>query len=132
MKGALALEYVVRLIILLVFTAVMIGIIFYFSDEIKFQVGRLFKEETVVKTQEIERDSFSTSQVRNYIKSCWLMTGEHYDEDVYCYILKGDLTGVDEAALGVEGVTVEVNADFSKGILMIKFEDIGDKILVEN
>ncbi|MFB6088220.1 MAG: hypothetical protein ABEK36_00395 [Candidatus Aenigmatarchaeota archaeon] len=141
-KGAaMSLEYVVKVIILLVVSVVIIGIMSGFSEDLESRVSTLFfgeDEGGSVKTEEVMSDSFSTNQIRNYAKSCWRKTGSSYQEDVICYILKGSMSSVNKNQLRnsfqkMDGMTVELNNfNPNSNIAMIKFKDIGDKIIIEN
>lgn len=136
-KGAaLSLEYVVKVLILTVVAVVIIGIITTFSSDIQLNIKKLFfedEESKRVKTEAIT-STFTTTQVKNYIKSCWRKTGEDYQEDVICYILKGDLSPVDKTSLrNVDDINVEVgNFNPDSGVATIKFIDIGNKVIVES
>ena len=132
MKG-LALEYVVKLVILLVVALVVINLILYFSNEIKPIIHPMDKGE--VKTEIIEAKSFSTSQVATYVRACWEKTGPTYDKDEVCYILKGDTTSVDKELLKnlVKDIAiVKDDLNLSKNIIVIKYVFFGHKVVVEN
>ena len=134
MKG-LALESVMQWIILLVVAGVVISLVLYFNDEIKMYVENWFKEKPV-KAEIIEANQFSTSQVMTYMRACWDRTGERFKEGVICYILKGSVSNVDSALLTnavSEPASVDINKfDPSKNVTMIRFEDVGNKIIVES
>lgn len=133
MKG-MALEVVVKWIILSVVAIVVIGMIIYFSDEIKKYVGGLLKPKEEPKTEMIESGSFSTSAVITYVKSCWDKTGVNFEGDTICYILKGDVSGVDTELLN-NSLDPPAQVDISKfnpseNTTFIEFEDIGNIIHV--
>jgi hypothetical protein len=133
MKGDLALDTIINWIILLVVAGVVIGIIFYYSDEIKGSLSSLSEKENP-ETELFEAEYFSESQVNTYIELCWAKTGEKFNKDFMCYILKGDLSSITPSELEGEFDGYKVIADFnnSRKILVIRFEDIGNKIIVEN
>lgn len=135
-KGFLALEYVVKLAILLVVAFVVINLIFYFSGETKTWVTDLFfPKEEKVETEIVKPVfPFTNNQVKSYVKSCWDKTGEDYDKDVVCYNLKGDFNKVDWQInkLKPGGINLKLKGPFpQKGIVMVRFKDIGDKIILE-
>lgn len=137
MKGqGMALDTVVKFIILIVVALVVIGLVIYFSDDIKNYLKNWLGKSNEVKVQKIEADSFSTTQVMTYIRGCWDMTGENFHEDVTCYILVGDLSGVDKYALG-NTLSSPAEADVSKfdpskTMVIISFEDVGNIVHVES
>jgi Flp pilus assembly pilin Flp len=136
MKG-MALETVVQWIILSVVAMVVIGLVFTFSDDIKRAFKNIMnKDEQGVKTEIVESETFTTSQIKTYITACWSKTGEKYEGDVICYILKGDVSGVDGNTLkdALESpAEVDINKfDSSKTGTIIRFEDIGNIVYVES
>jgi len=134
MKG-LALETVVRWIILLVVAAVVISLVLFFYNDIKRFVKSWLEGEKP-KAEVIEASKFSTSQVITYIKACWDKTGERFDENIVCYILKGDVSGVDtdllQNALRSPAQVETSKFDPTKNVTIIRFEDIGNKVIVES
>ena len=135
MKG-LALETVVTWIILLVVAAVVISLVLYFSDEIKMYLENWMKGNDEPKTEIIESPQFTTSQVKTYMRACWDRTGETFRKDVVCYILKGNVNGVIAGDL-TNAVEQPASVDTSKfdrfkSVTIIKFEDVGNKIIIES
>jgi hypothetical protein len=135
MKG-LALETVVNWIILLVVAAVVISLVLYFSDEIKMYVENWMKGDEGPKTEIIVSTQFTTAQVKTYMRACWDRTGERFRKDVVCYILKGNVNGVfagDLTNAVEQPASVDtINFDPSKKVTIIKFKDVGNKIIVES
>ncbi len=135
MKG-LALETVVQWIILLVVATVVISLVLYFSDEIKMYVENWMKPDEGPKAEIIDSSQFSTSQVKTYMRACWDRTGERFKKDVICYILKGDVgsVNVDDLKNAVESPASVDTSKFEqlKNVTIIKFEDVGNKIIVES
>jgi len=133
MKG-LALETVVKWIILIVVAGVVINLLFFFSDEIKNIIWGYTEEK--IKTEDIESNEFSTAQVKAYIRICWGKTGERFQEDFVCYILRGSVINVNPTSL-TNAVEPPAYVDISKfnineDMTIIKFEDVGNKIIVES
>ncbi len=133
MKGDLALDMVVGWIILLVVAGVVIGIIFYYADEIKGAFSSL-SEEKNPEAEYFKAESFSDSQIKTYIELCWSKTGEKFNKDFICYVLKGDISSIKPSDLegDFEGYRVITDFNNSKAILTIMFEDIGNKIIIKN
>ena len=135
MKGAtMGLEAVVKWIILIAVAAVVVNLIVFFSDEIKGYIYGFMDNENFEPVV-IEVNSFSTSQFMTYIRACWDRTGERFDRDAVCYILKGDMNDVDKSVIqsSLEDISVDVSRfDKYKGIAVIRFENIGNKIVVES
>ncbi len=133
MKGDLALDMVVGWIILLVVAGVVIGIIFYYADEIKGSFSSL-SEEKNPEAEYFEAESFSGSQIKTYTELCWSKTGEKFNKDFICYVLKGNISSIKPSDLegDFEGYRVITDFNNSKAILTIMFEDIGNKIIIKN
>ncbi|RLI99492.1 MAG: hypothetical protein DRP06_03350 [Candidatus Aenigmatarchaeota archaeon] len=132
-NGDLALDTVVGWIILLVVAGVVIGLIFGFSDQIA-EMLNINNEEKSHDTEYMTSASFSESQVKTYIEICWSKTGERFAKDFTCYTLDGDISTVNPATIAgtYDGYVVESSFDNTKGILIIRFEDIGNKIILTN
>ncbi len=137
MSKGLALETVVKWIIYIVVAGVVINLVFFFYDDVKRYIETsVFKREKDVQTEKIEQDSFSAVEVRIFVRACWDKTGERYEKDVICYILKGDVSGVDGSDLvGAVDSPAQVDVtefDNSATSTIIRFEDISNKIIVES
>lgn len=135
MKG-LALETVVKWIILLVVAGVVINLVLFFSDRIVIFIRGFMEPDKTPKTDIIESDQFSTAQVKTYMRACWDKTGERFDMDVICFVLKGDMSGVDKDSLANAAdppASVDVaKFDKSKNMAVVRFEDIGNRIILES
>lgn len=133
MKG-MALEVVVKWIILTVVALVVISLVIYFSNEIKQYLKGWMKEKVETKAEIVESQRFSTSQVITYIKACWDKTGEKFEEDMVCYILKGDVSEVNaellKSALEPPAQVDVSKFDNSKTTTIISFENVGNIIHV--
>ena len=146
MKGDLALEYIFRVAIMLVVVIVVVALILKFSDTIKKTVSdfikQMFGEKTTSKFPENkEKDSFTSAEVRTYIDSCysyWTSLEEVDQKDIVCYVLlskvpfnetvtKGDIVNSLSPSIRDK---VEIKTDFSLTHVSIKFESLGDKIIV--
>lgn len=115
---------------------VAIGMIFFFSGSIREFLNNLFNPGGGTNGGEIiESSSFSVSQVKTFIKACWdKYQNVPYQKTVVCYVLKGDVSGVDPNslpdALG-PGKPVDITSfDNTKSMTIIK--NTGNKILVES
>lgn len=147
--GAMALEFVFKILILLVTAAVIIMLIVTFSTDIRGMVNRfvadIFGEprEQSIFPETIEKDSFIATEIATYIEGC-LAYNEAIDEskqkDVVCYVLLAEdkfssfKIGKTSILNSVEPSIrdrIEIQSDFSKSYLKIKFEDLGNKIIVE-
>jgi hypothetical protein len=139
MKG-LALEYVVKWIILLAVAMVVISMVIYFSNNIKIFLAKQTKE-TKVEPKEINKEYFSSGEILTYALSCWDKTGEKYREDVTCFYLFGNFTNVDKDWIlfkfyerypeGKPKIVLD-NFDTSKNYAKIKFREVDLAIVVEN
>jgi hypothetical protein len=130
MKGNLALDTIVGWIILLVAAGVVIGLIFHYSGILPPIINPTENPET----EYVEAKSFSESQIDTYARLCWDKTGETFNKDFICYVLKGNIAYINPK--DVEGdfgdYVIVANFNNTKAILTIRFEDIGNKIIIEN
>jgi hypothetical protein len=138
MKGqGMALETVVKFIIFIIVALVVIGIVMYFSDDIKRYLSNMFGGGNKdVNVTVITADSFSTEEVKVYIRGCWDMTGTNFHKDATCYVLVGDLSKVNKYAL-INAVSTPAEVDVSNfnpsnKIVKISFEEVDDTIHVES
>ena len=91
----LALEYIIRLIILVVVALVIISLILTFQQNIvTFWDGFANPPTTFPNAVVIERTSFTSTGVANFIEGCW-SSNEGSQEDNECYFLLGDVSTVD-------------------------------------
>jgi len=141
LKAEMALETIFKILILLVAVAVIIGLIISFSDQVrnivKGFINKFFgKPATQDFPKQIEKDSFSASEIASYIESCYsTMTSVPEDEqkDTNCFLLIGksfESSGILERVSSSIRNNVEIRADFTRGILIIGFQDVGNKIIV--
>lgn len=132
---ALALETIVKLMILLVLALVVSNLIIYFSNSLKKFIGSHF-EKKEFETETIESKEFTTQQLMTYIRTCWHRTGEKFDKDVICFILKGDVSKVkkDDLIYAVEfPAVVDVsNFDPIQKVTIIRFQHLGKVIVIES
>ncbi|MEM5811296.1 MAG: hypothetical protein QXG91_00950 [Candidatus Aenigmatarchaeota archaeon] len=134
MKG-LALETIIKMVILNVLAIVVILTIITFFDDIKRFVSSFFKQEEC-KTEEIDVGQTTTTQMIARITACWDKTGERYNGDCNCFILEGDFSLVDKAALSTAlepPARIDVSMfDPSKKAVLIQFIDVGNTIVVKS
>ncbi|MCK4429024.1 MAG: hypothetical protein KAU95_01510 [Candidatus Aenigmarchaeota archaeon] len=132
MKGDLALDTIVGWIILLVMAVVVIGIIFHYSDTAKNIL--VTDPEEQPEAESFEYEVISESQMKTLIQSCWAKTGENFNKDFICFIVKGDMSSIAPEYLEgeQEGYTVVMDEfDNTKTMATIEFEDIGNKVIVK-
>lgn len=149
--GQMSLEYITKLIILLVVVVVSVGLIMSFSSQIKYQVSCFFFGDCGEKNKvtsgnfpiTIKEKEFTISQVANYIESCYdtfSSLPEEEQEDKDCYVLIADypfrnminkkdlLNYLDERIRE----HVEFKATLNKEVLTISFEDLGNKVVISD
>ena len=131
MKG-MALEIIFKWVLALIIGLIVIGMILFFSDEIKQFLKNVFQTDGTEGAVNIESSSFSTSQVKTFIKACWEKY-HGYTKKAICYVLKGDVSGVNSAdlsnAIGT-GYVDTTKFDSSKAVTLVK--STGKGILVES
>ena len=130
-----------KVVILLVVVAVVISLIVRFSDDIKLTIKKFFdKDETDLDFPKIEeKNSFSPGEVSIYIESCYFhMTSLPEDEqkDIICYLLKsgtGFGFGSSDIHLSSDLTrNVDFTASFNENVLTIKYQDVGNRIIVSD
>ncbi|MEM7816391.1 MAG: hypothetical protein QXZ20_00590 [Candidatus Aenigmatarchaeota archaeon] len=137
----LALEYIVRILILTVVAAIVILTIINFYDDIKVAISNwLFpKKDKVEFPKTITKDSFSSAEIANYIVSCHstiISIPETEQKDMVCYVLlsrSGFSVSSTEILASIPAdikPNVEIRASFKKDYVKIEFRDINNKILV--
>jgi len=94
-KAQLSLEYIVKMIIILVVIMVTITLIIKFKSNIQVAVKNLFgkDQEQLNFPQIIEKKSFSLGEISAYIESCYsTMTSLPEDEqkNIICYLLESE------------------------------------------
>lgn len=139
------LDYIFRILILLVVVAVVIGLILSFKDQISNMIGQFLKNLGGNKTTPqfpklIDKGTgtFTSIEVVTYIQSCYsaintMQVAERISTD--CYILKGNfnansagiLQGISDSVLRSK---VIISADFSKGVAVVAYQDPQGNILV--
>jgi len=142
-KGQMSLEYIVKIMILLVVVAVVIGLIIKFKDDIQIFMGNIFgRNEVKHNFPEIKgKNSFSPGEISVYIESCYSTMAslpEDEQSDIVCYLLDSktgfSLTG-QEIMNSVSSDLkdkVEITASFGRDIIKVEYQDIGNKILVSD
>ncbi|MCK4429189.1 MAG: hypothetical protein KAU95_02345 [Candidatus Aenigmarchaeota archaeon] len=144
MKGEMAMELIVKWIIVLVAVAVVIGIFLNFSSKFSNPFGEHFEsEEKPDFPKIITQDEFSAGGISTYIESCYLtMTSLHDNEqmDMDCYILNANNTFssftsetdiLDSLPSDIQE-HIKIETGFNKQLIIIRFEDIGDKIIISD
>jgi len=145
MKAQLSLEYIVKVLILLVVVVVVIGLITKFSDQIRFWIKELFCIVTECKKTikdypiTVTQDSFSSGEIATYVESCLRdmeELPENEQKDITCYILivtNSFNAFPDEVRDNLSSDIknrVEIKSSFDRDLVMIKFQDLGNKILI--
>lgn len=143
----MAFEYIVKVMILLVVVAVVVGLMIRFSGDIKRKVADLFrKENEYPKFPQIKENArFGPREIAAYVQSCHslmssLPQGQQRDE--ICYLLKADSpfsTFCDSCSQKIRQSlpndllrVTEIAATFNKEIIKISYVDIGDRILISD
>jgi len=148
-KGDMALEYIFKILIMLVVVAVIVMLIVQFSNEIRQAVqGFVCKfSNTCGGTSDefpknIEQDSFTSGEIATYIDSCLssnLAKPEGEQKGIVCYTLlaaKAPYFDANKDSI-LSSISpnirdkVSIDTDFSKHYIKIEFEDISNGIIVE-
>lgn len=142
-KGQLSLEYIVKVLILMVVIVVVISLIVRFSDDIKNQIIKFFGSQQGCNipfpAKPEEKDTFNSKEIATHIESCYsTMTScsEENQKDIVCYTLlaKNNIIATESevrASLSQEiNDKTEIKTDFSGSWVKIEFQDVGNKIIV--
>jgi len=132
------MEYVVKLIIMLVVVAAVIGLVwtFYGGTQTwwcKF-IGTCTGPPLAGNTEIIKQATFTATDVGKYVDSCWMRTGEEHSGDFVCYVLQGRFDATPDAvqsslrSFPKERLLIE--SDFRGDAAVITFIDIGNKMKV--
>jgi hypothetical protein len=142
---AMELEYIFKIIILLVVVAVVIAMILSFKDQISIIINQFLKNlaggkqnPQFPKLIDKGTGTFTSMEIVTYIQSCYstmnaLPVADRTTTD--CYILKGNFNANSGAIMqGISDVTLRnkltITADFSKGVAVVGYQDPQGTIIV--
>ena len=142
-KAELALEYIVRLMIVLVVLVVVIGMTIEFKNEIITTVKKFFGEKNpqINFPQLITKNTFNPGEISAYIEKCYFtLTAlpENKQEDIVCYLLEAtdgfaiEKTDLEKTISKDIKDKVNITATFKKSIIKIQYQDIENIILVSD
>jgi hypothetical protein len=86
--------------------------------------------------KQIEKDSFTAGEIAAYAESCYnaiTSLPEIEQKDTNCFLLIGrkfESSGILEKVSPSLRNNVEIRSDFTRGVVIIGFQDIGNKIIV--
>ncbi|MGC9310127.1 MAG: hypothetical protein ACP5E4_00190 [Candidatus Aenigmatarchaeota archaeon] len=133
MKGDLSIEYVGKWVVLIIVLAVCLLLLKSFSDSSEGYLKDISEEE--YNTSSVTSESFSQSQMELYVRSCWLRAQESNEKDRLCYILEGNMDGIDAQTLEEEFEEYGLDAsgfDRKKAVATIEYSHIFRKIVLKN
>ncbi len=127
----LALEYIVKIIILIVAAIVIISLILTFQQDIMRWWGGITGPDSKnpPKAEVIERDSFTDREVASFIAACW---SEHQGstEDAECYFLLGKTAG-SFAGVTQTGITNSLSQNIiTSDKVVFEFTTIGNALAI--
>jgi len=139
----MALDMIVKFMIILVVAGIVIGLFMIFSSDAKSGVEKLFKGEEKIDTsvKTVNQASFSAGQVAQYIESCYDKMSEIPEvdqKDTVCYVLmaQSNFNGFVSQNNIIGQLPQELkskvtfNTNFGLSYLKIEFRELGDKIVV--
>jgi len=140
----MALEYIFKILILLVAVAVIIGLILRFSSDARSAILNFIKNlfpgsNTDKDSKSVEQETFNSGEIATYIESCYntySSLSEAEQEDTICWTLlasKGINANKDDILNNVDPDIrnkVEIKTDFSKSYVVIEFSEVGNRIVV--
>lgn len=145
MKGALELEYIFRVVIMLVTVAVIVGLVYSFSQDIRSAINKflssLFGKSAPPGSKTINQDTFTAREIATLVESCYsnnMALPENEQKDSVCYVLLAKTQpyfNADKDSI-LKNVSpniknqVEFKTDFNMQYLKIQYQDLGNKIIV--
>lgn len=99
--------------IAIVAMVVAIGLIIFYSSNIRDFLNSIMHGNEEWGAEKIESANFATSQLRTYIIACWDRYEKKYTQNKICYVLLGSVSNVDSAAL-VNSLDPPASVDISK------------------
>ena len=145
-KGqGMALETVVKVLILIITVIVIVAMIYTFSDQIRTQVTSFINSVMGNKPstnqfpdKPIEKSSFSAGDIGRYIESCYTIMNsvDPIDrKDTTCYILVSsnfDSNGILSNVPSSIQSSVDITTKFNKGIVIIEYDALYNKVTVRD
>jgi len=133
LKG-LALEIIFKWSLLIVVAMIAIGLIFFFRDNIRKFFENFFNTDQTDGGRVVNSTSFSESQVKTFIKACWDKYNSTHINEVLCYVLQGDVRGVqpDSLLTTLDSKDLVDVTKFNNQIAVTFIKSTGRKILVES
>lgn len=143
MRGSMALDMIVKFVIILVVAALVIGLFIQFQGDAKDSIVKLFKGEEKIDTnvKTVNQASFSAGQVAQYIESCYdkmIEVPEVDQKDTVCFVLMAQSNFNTFASQNdiVNSLPQELksrttfNTNLGLSYLKIEFRELGDKIVI--
>lgn len=133
MKAQASVETIGKWVLLLVILGIGIQFIINLSHDTSKYTQDISKEN--YNTSIVESESFSTSQIVLYMRSCASKSSENSDEDFTCYILKGDMSSVNNTEVASSLLEYDIDiSDFSnqKEIASIEYDHITKTVYLKN
>ena len=138
-KAQMSLEYIAKMLIIVVVIAVVIGMMYTFREQIVEKWRCILNPECDIPVVEINPvfvpGSFTASDFANFIETCWAETRDAKDSKV-CFVLSGLYTDPSGTAENdIKNLldskirnNVVFGADFSKDFFSVNYEIIGNEI----
>lgn len=139
----MALDMVVKFMIILVVAGIVIGLFLIFSEDAKKAVENLFggEKKPGLEVKTLNQNSFSSGQVAQYIESCYDAMSEIPEadqEDKVCYVLMAQSSfnsfvsqsDIFSSLPKELKSRVKFNTNFNLSYLKIEFKELGDEIVV--
>lgn len=144
---AMELEYIFKIMILLVVVAVIIGLVLSFRDQISNMIKQFLqnlgggKQTFQLKIIDKGTGVFTSKEVATYIQSCYAATTSMSAAEIpagvtNCYVLRGNFN-VDKSTI-LQSITdsslqdkVNISADFSTNAVIVAYQDPEGIILVK-
>ncbi len=135
--GAMEIEYVMKLIIMLVVVASVIALVLLFSGSASTWWCGLIGTcggQNGGKTEVVKQAVFTASDVAKYTDSCWLRTGPEHSGDFVCYVLQGRFEAKPDSIApllrSLPAAKLTVQNDLRGDSAVIQFTDLGDKVTI--
>jgi hypothetical protein len=133
MKGDMDINKVAEFLVLMVILAIGIGLITLYSQNSKDYLGGISNEK--YNTSMVQAESFSDSQIKLYIRSCWQKVQDKKDVDFVCYILEGDMGRINKSNLSDSGQEYKLDVSgfrTNSPIASISYNHMANAIEIKN
>ncbi len=144
-KAQMSLEYIAKLVIILVVVSVVIGMIYSFRKDIMKQWDTIASpnlDEDIDTNAAFIEGPFNADDFAHFIELCWVETRDAEDERV-CFVLKGIVANPGTAQNDINAILLAdypeiaasvdyMDVNFADDLFSINYEIDGNKIHIKS